>query len=86
MNFSAKNVLTRCLLSIIFISTSTQADVLINGLEGKAKENTLLLLSLNTETCATPAWKIKRLFEQADVEIDRSLRAFGYYQASLKKI
>lgn len=74
-------ILTLC----IFLPTFVQADVIINGLEAKVKDNTLLLLSLNEQTCTTPNWKIKRLFAESNKEIDQSLRALGYYHSSLSK-
>ena len=85
MNLNAKYVLSLWTLCASFFSPLLQAEVVINGLAGKVKDNASAMLSLSKQACTEPDWKIKRLFEQADTEIDRSLRALGYYQSSLKK-
>lgn len=63
----------------------TSADVSINGLSGEAKKNVQLTLSLAKEQCQTPEWKIRGLFNKADDEIYRALRALGYYNPAVKK-
>jgi translocation and assembly module TamA len=67
------------------IAPIAAAEVLIAGLEGKAKDNVRLMLSLEKEKCATPEWKIRGLYAKADQEIDLGLRALGYYHAVIKK-
>ena len=61
------------------------AEVSISGLEGKSKDNVRLVLSLEKEKCDAPEWKIRGLYAQADLEIDQSLRALGYYHAVIDK-
>ncbi len=85
MNLNVKSVLTICSLLSVFLTSTARAEVVMNGLEGKTKENALALLALTEQPCTAPNWKIQRLFAQADAEIDRSLRALGYYQFKLKK-
>jgi translocation and assembly module TamA len=80
-----KNLFLLLVLNVSFVPLVSHADVVIRGLQGKAKDNVLLLLSLNQETCAAPQWKIHKLFAKADAEIDRSLRPLGYYNATVKK-
>ncbi len=80
-----KNLLRLLLLNLSFVPFISQAEVVISGLQGKLKDNVLLLLSLNQETCTAPQWKINKLFANVELEIDRGLRPFGYYNAVVKK-
>lgn len=61
------------------------AEVSISGLDGKAKDNVRLMLSMEKEKCDAPEWKIRGMFEKADQEIDQGLRALGYYHAVINK-
>ncbi|WP_432745678.1 autotransporter assembly complex family protein [Methylobacter sp. G7] len=61
------------------------ADVSVKGLNGEAKKNVELLLSLVKENCNSPEWKIRDLFDQADTDIKLALRALGYYHPVITK-
>jgi translocation and assembly module TamA len=61
------------------------AETTISGVKDEAENNVKLMLSLQKEQCNSPKWKIQGLFEEADQEIDRALRALGYYHAVIKK-
>lgn len=74
-----------CLVAVLGMPGGAVADVTISGLGGLAKDNTESSLSLRKEDCASPEWKIRRLFDKADQEIDEALRAVGYYQSHIKK-
>ena len=78
-----KAVFLLTLLSLI--APVVFAEVGISGLAGKSKDNVRLVLSLEKEKCDAPEWKIRGLYAQADQEIDRSLRALGYYHAVIDK-
>ncbi|MGR8940360.1 MAG: POTRA domain-containing protein, partial [Gammaproteobacteria bacterium] len=68
-------------MPLLYLAASVAfADVSVRGLERDAKTNVQLTLSLAKEKCDAPAWKIRRLFEQADAEISQALRALGYYR------
>lgn len=61
------------------------AAVSVTGLEGEAKKNVQLTLSLSAEKCESPEWRIRSLFSKADEEINRALRALGYYHAVINQ-
>ena len=61
------------------------ADVNIAGIEGEAKDNVKLMLSLQTEPCDSAQWKVQGLFDKADQEVEKGMRALGYYHPTLKK-
>ncbi len=42
-------------------------------------------LSLTHEACDAPSWKIKRLFNQAPLQVKKALRALGFYHPQIKK-
>ena len=73
------------IVALCLIAPIATAEVSIVGLEGKAKDNVRLMLSLEKEKCAAPEWKIRGLYAKADQEIDQGLRALGYYHAVVKK-
>lgn len=55
------------------------------GVSEALRQNMRAGLSLTTETCEAPAWRVKRLFRRADDELSRAARALGYYQIKLEK-
>ena len=71
-------------LSCLVVS-EIQADVTISGIKDEAKDNVKLMLALQKLPCDTPKWKIQGLFDKSDQEIDRALRALGYYHAVIKE-
>jgi translocation and assembly module TamA len=73
------------LIMLSLIAPIVFAEVNISGLDGKAKDNVRLMLSLEKEKCDAPEWKIQGLYAKADQEIDQGLRALGYYHALNKK-
>ncbi|MGZ4960090.1 MAG: autotransporter assembly complex protein TamA [Methylomonas sp.] len=73
------------IITILGMPGSVAAEVIVSGVNGLAKENTEVSLSLRKQDCAAPEWKIRRLFGKADQEIDEALRAVGYYHAHIKK-
>ena len=82
------------MLPILFITSlvfglgfapTGSAKTRISGIDGEALDNVETILSLNQENCESPAWKIEQLFEQSESEIDRALRAFGYYHSTTQK-
>lgn len=54
-------------------------EIELTGLSSAQEENVRAYLSLSKENCASPDWKIKRLFKQAPEQIKQALRALGYY-------
>lgn len=60
-------------------------DIDIKGLNAEQEANVRVYLSLSTETCESPAWKVKRLFKKSAVQIRKALRALGYYHPQISK-
>lgn len=63
----------------------TLAAIDVSGLADEAESNVKLTLSLSNEPCDAPQWKIRHLFTEADREIDKAMRAIGYYHSSSQK-
>ncbi len=72
-------------IGLCLTSFEAYSKVVVSGLEGEAKDNVLLSLALEKLPCDTPKWKISHLFATADDDIDKALRAVGYYHAVVKK-
>lgn len=80
----SSGTLTATLITLCLSTPTVLAKVAVFGLENDLKDNVLLTLSLEKETCAAPEWKVRGLFAKADAEIDQGLRALGYYHAVSK--
>lgn len=57
----------------------------LKGVAAELESNLRAGLSLTTETCDAPAWRVKRLFRRAESELDQAARALGYYQIKVEK-
>jgi translocation and assembly module TamA len=73
------------MLALYLTVPAAVAEVTVSGVEGQARDNVLVMLSLEKEPCDAPEWKIRSLFAKADQEIDQALRALGYYHAAVEK-
>ena len=75
------------LLALFLCLPSPQAlaEIAVSGIDGELKENVRLLLSLEKLKCDAQKWKVKHLFAESDREVDRALRALGYYHATTNK-
>ncbi len=60
-------------------------DIVISGVSSGQKANVRAFLSLSKEDCDAPQWRLNRLFAQADTEIDKAMRALGYYHTQIEK-
>jgi len=69
-------------ISILSYPIVATADISVLGLTEEAESNVKLTLSLSTEPCDAPEWKIRHLFAEADKEIDSAMRAIGYYHST----
>jgi translocation and assembly module TamA len=76
---------TPLIVALCLTAQIASAEVSIDGLKGKAKDNVRLMLSMEKENCDAPEWKIRGLYAKADQEIDQGLRALGYYHVVIKK-
>jgi len=73
-----------CLFWLGSICT-TQAEVTITGVEPQILDNILAYLRLDNEACDAPAWRLRRLFIEAEDEIREALEVVGYYNAEIDK-
>ena len=72
-----------CLTS--FIVKAGTPDINIQGLNSSQESNVRSFLALSAEQCTTPKWRVEKLFKQADKDIDKALRALGYYHETINK-
>jgi translocation and assembly module TamA len=75
----------RLMLMLCLAAPAAVAEVSVSGVSGQARDNVLLMLSLEKEACDAPEWTIRSLYAQADQEIDQAMRALGYYHAAVEK-
>ncbi len=80
-------VLPLSLLCFLLTGPAMAAEPSIEliGVSDALRDNMLAGLSLATESCDAPAWRVKRLFRRADEELSRAARALGYYRITLDK-
>ncbi len=69
-------------LGIIF---GTDAEVSINGVEPKVRDNILAYMRLDDETCDAPDWRLRRLFADSEKEIREALEVVGFYNIEIEK-
>lgn len=74
-----------CLLIVAIEARAEKTPVVFNGLTPAQETNVRSLLPLASATCETGRWRVKRLFRDADADINRALEALGYYNATLDK-
>jgi len=67
------------------VTGSAKPAIKISGITGPLHDNVRAFLSLIKEPCGAPRWRVERLFEQADKEIGKALRALGHYHPAVKK-
>jgi translocation and assembly module TamA len=61
------------------------ADVVFTGLTEAQEENARAVVPLAEAACDSGQWRVKRLFEDADVDLRNALRALGYYDIKIEK-
>ncbi|AEG00323.1 autotransporter assembly complex protein TamA [Methylomonas methanica] len=85
MSISSRRIHSLLCLTLFSFSWPVIAEVTLSGLPDQAATNVKLTLSLEKESCDSPEWKIRQLYDKADQEIDEALRALGYYHAVSNK-
>ncbi len=75
------------LLSLFALAAPSPAEVVIDLEAGgeQLADNLRARLSLQQETCESPLWRVRRLFQRAEKEFTPALRAFGYYRPQVDK-
>lgn len=71
------------LCGALLAPASTEAQVVIRGVDDALQANVLALLGLDDEACDAPSWRVEQAYEDADKEIRSALEVFGYYSASI---
>ncbi|NOQ77217.1 MAG: hypothetical protein GQ475_05425, partial [Methylococcaceae bacterium] len=80
-----------CYLALLLIQLSVSSviyaspEISITGLTSELEANARAYLALSKETCETPQWKIKRLFDKSPEQIEKAVRALGYYHSKIQK-
>lgn len=80
-----------CCISILLVCFCysgllyAEPEIEISGLNSEQEANVRAYLALSKETCEAPKWKIKRLFNQAPLQVNEALRALGYYHPKTTK-
>lgn len=62
-----------------------KGEVIVNGLESAQEQNVKAYLKIGSEPCDAPHWRIKRLYGSANEQIERALKALGYYAPKIAK-
>ncbi len=60
-------------------------ELTIEGAGAALTKNLRAGLSLSGESCTSPDWRVRRLFERADTELQSAAHALGYYRLSIQK-
>ncbi len=80
-----------CYLGLLLIQLSISSviyaspEISITGLTSELEANARAYLSLIKEPCESPQWKIKRLFDESPQQVEKALRALGYYHPKIQK-
>ena len=74
-------------VALLAVMPPALADVVldVSGGDTELEANLRTRLRLLAETCDAPAWRVRRLFKQAEQDLTPALRAFGYYRPSIEK-
>ena len=67
------------------LAAADAPEVVVTGVDGALRDNVLAHLQIDDEACDTPPWRLRRLYREADTDIEAALQAFGYYTATLTK-
>jgi translocation and assembly module TamA len=70
-------------LFVLACPSGAQAAVEIRGIEGDLLTNALAHLQIDDESCDAPAWRVRRLYQEAEAEIRLAMQAYGYYSAEV---
>ncbi|MDF1582182.1 MAG: BamA/TamA family outer membrane protein [Methyloprofundus sp.] len=66
---------------VIYASPEIKITGLTSGLEANARA----YLALSKEACDAPQWKIKHLFAESPEQLEKALRALGYYHPKIQQ-
>lgn len=60
-------------------------EIVIEGIDGRLRDNVLAHLRIDDETCETPSWRVRRLFREAESQAQAAMQALGYYSTKVSK-
>jgi len=60
-------------------------QVIVTGVDGALRDNVLAYLQIDDESCDAPSWRVRRLYREAESEVQTALQALGYYSARVAK-
>ncbi|MEM7282761.1 MAG: autotransporter assembly complex family protein [Pseudomonadota bacterium] len=66
-------------------TSELRADLQIDGVEGKLRDNIRLHLGLARESCDAPTWRVRQRFQQVEDQVAKALEGFGYYTPTVEK-
>jgi len=66
-------------------SGAARPELVVTGVDGVLLDNVLAHLQIDDETCAAPSWRVRRLYREADNDVEAALQAYGFYSAQVKK-
>ncbi len=58
---------------------------MIEGVDTAVRDNILAYMRLDDEPCDAPAWRVRRLFTDANKQVRDALEVVGYYNATIEK-
>ena len=71
------------MFTVALATAQASAEVYIEGAQGRLADNILTHLSLASEACDAPRWRLTQRRKDAVPEATAALNAFGYYQPTL---
>lgn len=82
-----KPLMQLVLIALLWLGSgvAARAEVVISGVDSNALDNVLAYLRLDDEPCESPAWRVRRLYSQADAEIRAAFEVVGYYNVGIDK-
>ncbi|MGI9331813.1 MAG: autotransporter assembly complex protein TamA [Gammaproteobacteria bacterium] len=64
--------------------TGPKAVIEVTGVEGDLANNVELFVSIASENCDAPEWRVERLLKRVENEASDAVRAYGYYEPEIQ--
>lgn len=68
----------------LLLNTATASPLVLEGLDGRERDNVLAFMGYADASCDSPAWRLRALYAQAEDNIRQGLEAFGYYRPQIE--
>ena len=69
----------------LLLAVQVRAEVSFSGLDEALEQNARALMRLATAPCDAPEWRVRKLFRDADAQLQDALEALGHYRFSVDK-